>query len=98
MSFDNSNIIHIHPLYIKLTNENKPKKEIDRLKYMLWSIGILVLKYIYNIFHENLMYLHQNYQKYLQLFQHFNIKQVHFEFFENCLNFKEENFSNFYLL
>lgn len=100
VSFDDKNIIHIHPKYIKLTNEGGKKYKIDKLKYVLWSIGMLILRYVYHINIENLKIFHKEYMRanVTSFLREFNVYNNHFEFLQLCFNYKEEDFSKFYYL
>jgi len=90
--FDNKNFIFVHPEYLKNIYS---KSENFRLKYLLWSVGILILKYIFNTEVEDLVYLHKNH-KYLKSnlinFQ----SEKHKIFFKLIFSYEDDNFTEFY--
>ncbi len=57
--FDKRNIIFIHPGYI----DNKEGDTSKNIKYVLWSVGCIMLKYLNKVTFEDMLILHRNYDK-----------------------------------
>jgi hypothetical protein len=94
VSFDNKNIIYVHPKYLKKEKHD----DKSRIKYVLWSIGILILKYIYFVPQENLIYFHKNYKRYSSMLKMFKINPGQYEFLKQCFSYEEENFIKFFIM
>ena len=68
VSFDSKNIIYIHPYYLR----DGDRSEICRLKYLLWSIAILILKFVLNINFQILQKIHKNFWTNLKRSENWN--------------------------
>ncbi len=78
------------------------RSEICRLKYLLWSIAILILKFVLNINFEKLQKIHKNFCEknkkdiFEQILKEANIETSIYEVIFDFMIYEEQNFTKFY--
>jgi hypothetical protein len=98
VSFDNKNIIYIHPEYLREVD----RKDVNRLKYLLWSIAMLILKFVCNLNFDKLQNIHSNFneenkEKLLkEIIDDMKVNESVFEFIYILVNYEEKSFTDFY--
>jgi hypothetical protein len=95
VSFDDKNIFYIHPKYLELSKDN-PNQDNIRLKFVLWSAGMLILKFIFGLPLSELMAFHKS--QHISYIRKIHIPHIISQLLEKMLYYEESSFSNFYLM
>jgi hypothetical protein len=67
-----------------------------RLKYILWSISMLILKYVFSVLDLDLISLHKNQTSLATIYTSYKISEKYRIFLKFCFSFEESFFSDFY--
>lgn len=76
--------------------DDKSQIDLLRLKYLLWSLSMLILKYIFQVNDEALILFHKNKTNLLTIYKNYKINEKYRIFLKFCFCFEENLFTDFY--
>jgi hypothetical protein len=95
VSFDSQNIIYVHPDYLQQKDDMSLIENL-RLKYILWSISMLILKFVFSVMDYDLISLHKNQTNLATIYKSYKIPDKYLVFLKFCFSYEESIFSDFY--
>ncbi len=81
-----------------MQKDERSQIDLLRLKYVLWSIAMLILKYIFLASTEDLILLHKTQTNLITIYKDYLVPEIYRIFLKFCFSFEDNFFTDFYKL